>query len=268
MANEVGSLDERLVTLEAHEAIATVTLNSPANFNALSSAMIAALQSTFDQLADRADVRVVILAAQGRAFCAGHDLREMRSQDAKAWHEALFMRCSNLMRTMDALPQPVIARVQGIATAAGCQLVATCDLAIASEDATFATSGINLGLFCSTPAVALTRVIGQKSAAEMLFTGEFIDARRAASLGLINREVPAESLVQETQHLAARIAAQSGDALRSGKALLRKLRRSVALEADYEMSAMNMACDMQTRDAKAGIDAFLMKKARPDWEHC
>lgn len=268
MTNEVGSLDEPLVLLAARDGIATLTLNRAANFNALSSAMIAALQRSFDELAQRSDVRVVILAAQGRAFCAGHDLREMRAHDDQAWHQALFARCSKLMLTIDALPQPVIACVQGIATAAGCQLVATCDLAVASEDATFATSGINLGLFCSTPAVAVTRTIGEKFAAELLFTGEFIDAERAASVGLINRAVPAPLLVAETERLAARIAAQSGQAVRSGKRLLRELRRSAALAKDYELGGSNMARDMQTRDAKAGIDAFLGKTNSPNWEHC
>lgn len=266
--NEERSLDEALVTSHVADGVATLTLNSPSNFNALSSAMIAALQQSFEAVALRHDVRVVVLAATGRAFCAGHDLREMRANDDDAWHRALFARCSHLMMTIEALPQPVIAKVQGVATAAGCQLVATCDLAIASDAATFATSGINLGLFCSTPAVAVTRVLPEKKAAELLFTGAFLDATKAAQLGLINRAVPAAALDQETSALASRIAAQSGAALNSGKKLLLALRHSRGTPGSsepYALAASNMARDMQSIDAKAGIDAFLDKTPRPAW---
>lgn len=266
------SLDESLLLREQRDGIATLTLNTPTNFNALSSAMIASLQSAFDQLAIDREVRVIVLAANGRAFCAGHDLREMRSLD-EASHRALFERCSKLMMTIDALPQPMIAKVQGIATAAGCQLVASCDLAVASFDASFATSGIKLGLFCSTPAVALARNVAAKHAAEMLFTGEFIDAQKAAAIGLINLAVPANELDAATSALATRIAAQSRAALTSGKRLLRAFRGqntssdAQALAAMYALAAANMARDMQTRDASAGIDAFLEKTPRPEWVH-
>jgi enoyl-CoA hydratase/carnithine racemase len=269
--NQTDSLEDAPVLLAARDGVAMLTLNRPTNFNALSSTMIAALQSALDELAARRDVRVVVLAATGKAFCAGHDLREMRSHEDEAWHRALFDRCSKLMMTIESLPQPVIAKVQGIATAAGCQLVATCDLAIASDDARFATSGINLGLFCSTPAVAVTRIASPKRAAELLLTGEFIDAKSAVESGLINRAVPAGELDAATDALAARIASQSAAALVSGKRLLRQLRGAQAqaggssLAQAYELAAANMARDMQSHDAKLGIDAFLNKTVRGPW---
>lgn len=267
------SLDQSPLLLAQSDGIATLTLNTPANFNALSSAMIAALQAALDQLAGDSSVRVIVLAATGRAFCAGHDLHEMQTQPDQAWHRALFDRCSKMMMTIDAIPQPVIAKVQGLATAAGCQLVTSCDLAVASYEARFATSGINLGLFCSTPAVALLRNLSAKHAAEMLFTGEFIDAQTAATIGLVNRAVAATELDATTAALATRIASQSGAAVASGKRLLRKLRdRSSPPNGDplahaYAIAADNMARDMQTLDANAGIAAFLGKKPRPDWRH-
>jgi enoyl-CoA hydratase/carnithine racemase len=267
---EERSLDEPLVLSTRRDGIATLQLNSPSNFNALSSAMIAALQFELDSLANDRKIRVVILAASGRAFCAGHDLREMREHDDEEWHRALFDQCSKLMMTIEALSQPVIAKVQGVATAAGCQLVATCDLAIASLDAKFATSGINLGLFCSTPAVAVSRVMPAKKAAELLFTGEFIDSATARELGLINEAVPSAALDGATDSLAQRIAQQSGAALASGKRLLKSLRAvgKMPESADaYVIAAANMARDMQTADAKAGIDAFLNKTARVAWSH-
>jgi enoyl-CoA hydratase/carnithine racemase len=264
---EDRSLDESLVLSSVSGAVATLTLNRASNFNALSSTMIAALQAALDEIAVRSDIRVVVLGANGKAFCAGHDLREMRAHEDQAWQRALFDRCSTMMMTIEAMPQPVIAKVQGIATAAGCQLVATCDMAIASNEARFATSGINLGLFCSTPAVALTRNVAAKHAAEMLFTGDFVDAERAAAIGLVNRAVAAVSLDTETYRLAERIASQSAQALFSGKKLLRELKRADSLAAAYAAAANNMACDMSSHDARAGIDAFLSKTPRPDWEH-
>lgn len=269
MAQE-RSLDEPLVLSTRRDGIATLQLNTPSNFNALSSAMIAALQLELDALANNREIRVVMLAASGRAFCAGHDLREMREHDEEKWHRALFDRCSTLMMTIDALPQPVIAKVQGVATAAGCQLVATCDLAVASLEAKFATSGVNLGLFCSTPAVAVSRVMPAKKAAELLFTGEFIDATRAVELGLINDAVPAAELDGAADSLAQRIAQQSGAALASGKRLLKALRAAGTMGEStdaYAIAAANMARDMQTADAKAGIEAFLNKTARVEWSH-
>jgi enoyl-CoA hydratase/carnithine racemase len=231
--------------------------------------MIAAMQTALDSIAARDDIRVVVIGALGRAFCAGHDLREMQANPDEVWQRAHFDRCSKMMMTIASMPQPVIAKVQGVATAAGCQLVATCDLALASVDAKFATSGVNLGLFCSTPAVALTRTVAAKHAAEMLFTGEFIDANAAARIGLINRAVERDQLDAETESLAQRIAAQSGAALASGKRLLQQLRNkdSNELARDYEIAAANMACDMCTDDAKLGIEAFIGKTTRPPWTH-
>jgi enoyl-CoA hydratase/carnithine racemase len=263
------SLVEAFVLCADRDGVATLTMNRAANFNALSSAMIAAMQNALDSIAARQDVRVVVIAANGRAFCAGHDLREMRSHEDEAWQRALFDRCSNMMMTIASMPQPVVAKVQGIATAAGCQLVATCDLAVASDEAKFATSGISLGLFCSTPAVALTSTVAEKHAAEMLFTGEFVDANEAARIGLINRAVAADELDLATDALAARIASQSRNALASGKRLLQQLRgsRDGALARQYETAASNMARDMGSTDARAGIDSFLQKTARAPWSH-
>jgi enoyl-CoA hydratase/carnithine racemase len=264
---EDRSLDESLVLRDVSVGVATVTLNSPSNFNALSSVMIAALHAALDEIGSRDDVRVVVIAAKGKAFCAGHDLREMRALEDEAWHRALFDRCSAMMMAIEALRQPVIAKVHGIATAAGCQLVAACDLAIASSEAKFATSGIKLGLFCSTPAVAVTRNVSAKHYAELLFTGEFIDASIAERIGLINRAVAADALEREVRALAEKIASQSLASLASGKRLLRELRAATDANERYRLAAANMARDMQSKDARAGIDAFLSKSERPDWVH-
>jgi enoyl-CoA hydratase/carnithine racemase len=264
---EQRSLVETLVLREVVGGVATLTLNSPSNFNALSSPMIDALHETLETVGASDHVRVIVIASTGKAFCAGHDLREMRGHTDEVRHRALFDRCSAMMMAIESLRQPVIAKVQGIATAAGCQLVATCDLAIASNDARFATSGINLGLFCSTPAVALTDTVPPKHAAELLFTGEFVDARTAQSIALINRAVPGEMLDLEIDMLAQKIAAQSLAALASGKRLLKTLRATTASEARYGVAVANMAHDMQSADASAGIDAFLNKSLRPLWQH-
>ncbi|MBL8309549.1 MAG: enoyl-CoA hydratase [Burkholderiales bacterium] len=252
-------------------ATATITLNRPAQFNALSEAVLVALQSALDAVAVDRDILVVVLRGAGRAFCAGHDLREMRAHPAQAWQRALFDRCSRVMMTLESLPQPVIAAVHGIATAAGCQLVATCDLAIATQSARFATSGVNLGLFCSTPAVALTQTLAAKHAAEMLFTGDFIDANRALAMGLVNRVVDDDALDEAVAGLAAQLAGKSPHALMSGKALLRQLRRLHHGEpghADdaYALAAANMARDMIGQDAQRGIDAFLARQPLPVWQ--
>ncbi len=267
------SLEEPLVTREAAGAsgdgIAIVTLNRPAQFNALSSDMLNELQSTLTAIENDPAVRVVILRGKGRAFCAGHDLREMQSHSPVTepeWHQRLFEQCSCVMTTLNEMPQPVIAEVHGIATAAGCQLVAACDLAVAGRSARFATSGINLGLFCSTPAVALTRTISEKRAAEMLFTGDFIDAETAARWGLVNECVDDEALSTAALAMAARIASKSAHALRSGKALLRNLRGASVQDA-YSLAGKNMACDMKSADAQAGISAFIHKQPTPGWKH-
>jgi enoyl-CoA hydratase/carnithine racemase len=207
-----------------HDAngVATLTLNRPKQYNALSEELLAELQSTLEAIENDATVRVVVIAGSGNAFCAGHDLKQMRANPSKAYYDQLFAACSRFMLTLARIPQPVIARVHSIATAAGCQLVAACDLAVASENATFATSGINVGLFCSTPSVALSRNVSRKQAAEMLFTGEFIDAATAKQFGLVNRVVPPDRLDAEVAALAAAIVRKSAVAVATGKRMFYK----------------------------------------------
>lgn len=260
------SVEESFVLIEATDAVVTLTLNRPAQFNVLSSSMLKALQGAFDQVRVNRAVRVVVLAGSGRAFCAGHDLREMRAHRDQPWLTDLFAQCSKLMLTIAEMPQPVIACVQGLATAAGCQLVAACDLAIAGRSARFATSGVNLGLFCSTPAVAVTRALAAKHAAELLFTGEFISAEQAERWGLINRCVDDATLAQSTQEWAQAIACKSGAAIASGKTILRH-QRHLSLPDAYAAAGENMARDMMSEDAASGIDAFLNKLSAPDWKH-
>jgi enoyl-CoA hydratase/carnithine racemase len=269
---ESSSVEEPLVLTSKgspgspDEGIVRLTLNRPQQFNALSSALLAALDEALARAGEDPDVRVVVLAGAGRAFCAGHDLREMRAHEDEVWLRNLFNRCGALMQRIGALPQPVIARVHGIATAAGCQLVAACDLAVASTEARFATSGVNLGLFCSTPAVPLIATVGAKAAAEMLFTGEFISAEHAARIGLVNSVAQPDALNASVDALARRIARQSRHALASGKRLLTRLRAGVTPEA-YALAAENMARDMMSCDARAGIDAFNAKQPLPAWQH-
>lgn len=265
MTATARSLDDPAILLSEREgAIATLTLNRPNQYNALSEEMLGELQAALDALAADQTVQVVVLAAVGKAFCAGHDLKQMRARPEQAYYQALFEQCSRMMMTIGSLPQPVIAKVQGLATAAGCQLVATCDLAVAAEDARFATSGINVGLFCSTPAVALSRNVGRKRAFEMLMTGEFIDAPTALDYGLVNRVVPAADLDAATQSLAATIAEKSPVALRTGKAMFyRQLDRGLG-EA-YDDAATTMACNMMAEDTAEGIDAFIEKR-KPVWK--
>lgn len=252
-----------LVVRQDDEGIATLTLNRPRQLNPLSSEMIDALLAEFEALANDSSVRVVVLAGEGRAFSAGHDLRQMRANPNQGYYEALFARCAKMMLALTSLPQPVIARVQGIATAAGCQLVATCDLAIAAEEARFATSGIGVGLFCSTPSVALSRNVSRKHAFEMLFTGDFVDAPTALSYGLVNRVVPVDQLDDATRELARKISSKSSKAVRSGKQMFyEQLGRST--EDAYQYAADVMACDMMSEDATEGIDAFLQKRT-PTW---
>jgi len=249
--------------VDVADGIATVTLNRPGQFNALSGALIGELQSALDRIAVDRGVRVVVLAATGRGFCAGHDLKEIKAMAAVEEVEALFARCSRMMVTITRLPQPVIARVHGLATAAGCQLVATCDLAVASESATFATPGVNIGAFCSTPGVALGRAVGRKHAMELLLTGAPISAARAHDIGLVNRVVPAEILDAEVSAMATLIASRSSSAIASGKALFY---RQLALPLDdaYAVAGHSIACDFFTDDGKEGVDAFLGKRA-PIW---
>ena len=262
------SVEESLVLIDADtdSGVATVTLNRPLQFNVLSSGMLTALQAALDRVRSDRAIRVVVLAGVGRAFCAGHDLREMQANRDKAWLTALFAQCSNVMVSIAAIPQPVIACVQGVATAAGCQLVAACDLAIAGHGAKFATSGVNLGLFCATPAVAITRTMAAKHAAELLFTGDFIAAEQAERWGLVNRCVDDASLRQATELWAQSIAAKSGAALASGKALLRA-QRELSLTDAYAIAGTTMARDMLSVDANLGIAAFIEKQPMPEWIH-
>jgi len=250
-------------------AVVHLTLNSPDNLNALSDAMIAALRSAFDTLSADVRIRVIVLKGAGKAFCAGHDLKEMTAarvaKDGGAEYFAdLFARCATVMQAIPRLPQTVIAEVHGVATAAGCRLVASCDLAIAAENARFGVNGVNIGLFCSTPLVALSRNVPRKHAFEMLSTGQFINAHRASEIGLINRAAPPESLAGETDALANLIAGKSLSALRIGKrAFCEQI--EIPLEAAYEHTGNAMVRNMLDRDAVEGISAFLEKR-KPDWD--
>ncbi|MBM3374976.1 MAG: enoyl-CoA hydratase [Betaproteobacteria bacterium] len=240
-----------------------LSLNRPASFNALSEAMLSALQSQFDQIANDRSVRVVILAAAGRAFCAGHDLKEMRSQPSEDYYKKLFGQCTDLMLSLQRLPQPVIAEVQGIATAAGCQLVSMCDLAVAADHARFAVSGVNLGLFCSTPGVGLSRNLLRKQAMEMLLTGDFISAPEALARGLINRVAPAAELTSVTEALAAKILSKPEAAIRLGKRLFYG-QIEASIEDAYLKAGQTMACNMMDAEALEGVLAFIEKR-EPQW---
>jgi enoyl-CoA hydratase/carnithine racemase len=243
--------------------VITLTLNRPQAFNSLSVAMLAALQREFDAIAADDGARVVVIAASGKAFCAGHDLKEMRAQPSLGYYERLFAECGRMMMTLQKLPVPVIARVQGIATAAGCQLVAMCDLAVASRDARFAVSGVNLGLFCSTPSVALSRNLARKAAFEMLVTGAFISADEALAKGLVNRVVDADRLDAELQVLVAQIVAKPRVALALGKRLFYR-QIETGIEAAYADAEATMACNMMEHAALEGVQAFIDKRP-PDW---
>jgi enoyl-CoA hydratase/carnithine racemase len=245
------------------EAIATLTLNRPAARNALSMGLMEAMDAQLSAIGADRSVKAVIIAANGPAFCAGHDLREIRANPSRAAYEALFELCSRLMQRIVHLPQPVIAQVQGVATAAGCQLVASADLAVAAETARFATPGVDIGLFCSTPMVALTRSIGRKAAMEMLLTGDMVPAARARELGLVNRVVPDAALADTTRTLALRIAAKSPLTVAIGKqAFYRQAEMDLATAYDYASEVMTH--NMLARDAEEGIDAFLAKR-QPRW---
>src|SRR6516164_2621370 len=259
MIADVSAADALLLTTR-EAGIARVTLNRPDRFNPLSSAMVGALQAELDAIAADPLVRVVILAANGRGFCAGHDLREMRAHVGdKAWQRRLFDDCSRMMLALTRLPQPVIARVQGIATAAGCQLVSMCDLAVAADTAAFALPGVNIGVFCSTPAVGVSRNIGRKQAMEMLLTGEPIDAATALSWGLVNRVVPDSRLDAEIRRFTDIILSRSAAVIRFGKqAFYGQIDRS--LGAAYDLASEVMACNLLLEDAAEGIDAFLQKR--------
>jgi enoyl-CoA hydratase/carnithine racemase len=245
--------------------VAVLTLNRPYAMNALSGELIDALHQEFDRLARDKAIRCVVIEARGRAFSTGHDLREVASSRDHAFHHDLLTRCSAMMMAIRALPQPVIAKVQAIATAAGCQLVAACDLAVASSDATFATSGINNGLFCGTPSVAVGRNVGAKRALDMLFTGQSIDAATALRDGLVSRVAPPDRLDHETMALAVHIAAQPPQQIAEGKAMFHKHMAMDVAQA-YAYATEFMAGAIQSEDAKSGIDAFVNKKPKPDWK--
>ena len=253
-----------LVLRERDErGVVRLTLNRPNAFNSLSEATLAALQAELDAVRADEAARVVVIAAAGKAFCAGHDLKEMRAEPSQAYYERLFAQCGRMMMTIQQLPVPVIARVQGIATAAGCQLVAMCDLAVAARDARFAVSGVNLGLFCSTPSVALSRNLPRKAAFEMLVTGAFISADEARDKGLVNRVVEAEQLDEEIESLVASIVAKPRVALAMGKSLFYR-QLEVGIDAAYADAGETMACNMMDAAALEGVQAFIDKRA-PDW---
>ena len=246
---------EPLLIVERAPPVARLTLNRPAKYNVLSAAMIAALKDALAALAGDAAVRAIVIAADGKAFSAGHDLAELGAERSREELQALFASCSELMLAIQRQPQPVIARVQGVATAAGCQLVAMCDLAVASSSARFAVSGINLGLFCATPSVALGRNVPRKQALEMLLTGEFIDAATARERGLVNRVVAPEALDEEVARLAATIAAKSPSAVAAGKRLFYE-QLELGIAAAYARAGEVMACNAVAPDARQGIAAF------------
>jgi len=258
-------MSEPLLLRRDENGIAWLTLNRPAQRNALSVALMTALQGEIDAIAKDRRVKVVVIAGGGPGFCAGHDLREMRANPGRQHYEALFAQCARLMTSIVRLPKPVIARVHGIATAAGCQLVATCDLAVAASDARFAVNGINIGLFCSTPMVALTRAVGRKPAMAMLMTGDFVSADEARAIGLINRVVPGDQLDGEVWTLARQIAGKLGLAVAIGKEAFYR-QAELDLDAAYAYAAEVMTKNMLARDTEEGIDAFLEKRP-PNWEN-
>ncbi|WP_428623209.1 enoyl-CoA hydratase [Sedimenticola sp.] len=262
-ANQTAT-EEPLVLREDRDGIAYLTLNRPNQFNALSEELLDALQGSLDAIAEDKSVRVVVLAGNGRAFCAGHDLKQMRGQSERAYFQQLFTRCGQVMTRITQLPQPVIARVHGIATAAGCQLVASCDLAIAEEGARFAVSGINVGLFCGTPSVPLSRNVGRKQAMEMLLTGGFISAQQAQAQGLINRAVPLDELDEEVMKLARTICGKSSASIALGKAMYYK-QLEMGVDQAYQFASEAMADNMMFEDVGEGIDAFAEKRP-PNWQ--
>jgi enoyl-CoA hydratase/carnithine racemase len=251
------------VLREDKDGVATLTMNRGDRLNPLSREMLAALQSELDRLAEDNSARVVVLAGAGKHFCAGHDLREMRAHPDKAWQKSLFDECSEMMLSLVRLPQPVIARVQGVAVAAGCQLVSMCDLAVASEEAKFALPGIKSGIFCTTPGVGVARNLARKHALEMLFTGDSIDARTAFSWGLVNRVVSTLELDAEVGKLAAKILAHSAAVVGLGKKFFYE-QVEKGLTGAYDLASEGMACNMMLEDAAEGIDAFIGKR-KPEW---
>ncbi len=261
-------MSDPILVRDDADGIATLTLNSPGSLNALSDAMLAALKDAFGRLSEDRDIRVVILKGAGKAFCAGHDLKEMQAGRAaadkgRAYFADLFARCAEVMQMIPALPQPVIAEAHGIATAAGCQLVASCDMAVAAEGTRFGVNGVNIGLFCSTPMVALSRNVPRKIAFEMLTTGQFIDAARAAEVGLVNKVVPSQTLAAETRALAETVAGKLTAAVKIGKRAFYDQIEMTRADA-YDHAAAVMVENMLWRDTEEGIAAFIEKR-KPDW---
>lgn len=264
-ANDEATDNEAILLRQDRDAVATLTLNRPDKYNALSTELMDLIQQELDKLAGDSSVRAIVIAGSGKAFCAGHDLREMSDDPSPEAIQALFDQCSRMMVSLTQLPQPVIARVHGIATAAGCQLVAQCDLAVAADHVRFATSGINVGLFCGTPMVAVTRNLPRKQAMEMLLTGEFIDAATAERYGLVNKVVPADKLDQAVWTMAERIAQQGPAFIAAGKRLFYSQIED-GLTAAYQEATRTMVDNMQNDDTRDGISAFLDKRDMPDWQ--
>ncbi|MBI5275673.1 MAG: enoyl-CoA hydratase [Burkholderiales bacterium] len=257
-------MDTVVVESRDERGVVTLAMNRPSSFNALSEEMLDALQAALDRVGADESVRAVVLRGEGKAFCAGHNLKEMIATPELAYYQQLFAQCSRMMLTIQKLPVPVIARVQGIATAAGCQLVAQCDLAVASTEASFAVSGVNFGLFCSTPSVPLLRNVPPKQAMEMLVTGDFIDSREAVQRGLVNRAVPPEQLDDEVERLVASIVAKPRAALAMGKELFYR-QREMGIEAAYQLAGQTMAANMMDTCAQEGVTAFTQKR-KPAWK--
>jgi len=245
------------------QGVHRLTLNDPAQFNTLGESLLAALHQALRVVAADAQARVVVLAAAGKAFCAGHNLKEMRARPELAYYQDLFARCSRMMLDIRRLPVPVIAQVQGVATAAGCQLVAQCDLAVAAAGVRFGVNGIDVGLFCATPSVPLSRHMSPKQAMEMLLTGGFIDAGEACQRGLINRVVPADALVAEVDRLVAAVLAKPREAVAMGKQLFYQ-QSEMGLEAAYQLAGQTMACNLMHEVAQEGVQAFIDKRS-PSW---
>lgn len=256
--------NEALVLRSDADGIATLTLNRPDQFNTLSTPLMLELKAHLAAIAADTTVRVVVLTGAGKAFCAGHDLNEMRADPSESAMKAMFDLCTDNMMAMTSLPQPVIAKINGVAAAAGCQLVAQCDLAVAVDTAKFGTSGINLGLYCSTPSVPVTRNLGRKQAMELLMTGDLIPAHQAEAWGLINRAVPADQLETAVHEMAAKIASKSPEAIALGKDLFyRQLEEGMS--AAYDRAGKAITCNMQSAATRTAIDTFLSKSPLPDW---
>ena len=255
--------DSPLLHTRDARGVHTLTLHAPASFNVLGEAMLAALQHALDAVRDDDGARVVVLAASGKAFCAGHNLKEMKATPELGYYQKLFAQCTRVMLSIQNLPVPVIARVQGLATAAGCQLVAQADLAVAVEAAQFGVNGIDAGLFCATPSVPLVRNMAPKLAMEMLVTGEFISAQEARARGLVNRVVPADALDAEVARLVEAVLSKPREALALGKQLFYK-QREMGIEAAYQLAGQTMACNMVHPVAQEGVQAFIEKR-KPQW---